>query len=194
MKYTEEEVIDIIRSYNSNLTAEESLEQWNIKKSNTYDGNHICPVFEFPIIIDNNVIGKITLFNVYNVNNANDLIMKYLGYKDYISSWKSDSFKHFDITCYLTFYVEDFELPEVVKGFHMGEFNAIDADKKQFNYYISYDTGSTEYTEIIYKYTSEDTNTLLFRFYNGVNIQIEKFENFWQLGQKIKENIKNRLS
>ena len=35
MKYTEEEVIDIIRSYNSNLTAEESLEQWNIKKSNT---------------------------------------------------------------------------------------------------------------------------------------------------------------
>lgn len=190
MKYTQLEVIDIIKSA-TEKNPEEVLNLWIDKKSNTPlefgSNNHY--VYSFPLLIDNEEVGTITLTELYNVNGRNDLMLKYFGREDFNLSW--DSFSHDTyLFCYLTIQ-EEFELPEIVKGFFGDTFQGKDANGRPFEFTVSYGDPEEE-KDTHYYYQWADTKTS-YRFDNGVNIDIKTKPNGWKLGEKINENIETRL-
>lgn len=190
MKYTHSEVIDIIKS-TTDQNPEEVLNLWLDKKSNTPlefgSDNHY--VYTFPLLIDNKEVATITLTGLYSVNGRDDLMLKYFGREDFNLSWNSFSHDTY-LFCYLTIQ-EEFELPEIVKGFFGDTFQGIDANGRPFEFTVSYGNPEEE-NDSHYYYQWVDTKTI-YRFDNGVNIDIKTKPNGWKLGQKINENIETRL-
>lgn len=190
MKYNHSEVIDIIKS-TTDQNPEEVLNLWLDKKSNTPlefgSNNHY--VYSFPLVIDNKEVATITLTGLYSVNGRDDLMLKYFGREDFNLSW--DCFSHDTyLFCYLTIQ-EEFELPEICKGFFGDKFKGIDANGIPFDFSVSYGNPEKE-NDTHYYYQWVDTKTI-YRFDNGVNIDIKTKPNGWKLGQKINENIETRL-
>lgn len=190
MKYTHSEVIDIIKLA-TDQNPEEILNLWLDKKSNTTlefgSNNHY--IYSFPLLIDNKEVAIITLTSLYNVNNRDDLMIKYFGREDFNLSWESFSHDTY-LFCYLTIH-EEFELPEIVDGFFAAKFKGTDANGIPFDFSVSYGDPEKE-DDTHYYYQWVDTKTS-YRFDNGVNIDIETEPNGWLLGQKINENIETRL-
>jgi hypothetical protein len=190
MKYTDSEVIDIIKSA-TDQDPQEVLNLWVDKKSNTPlefgSNNHY--VYSFPLVIDNKEVAIITLTELYSVNSRDDLMLKYFGREDFDLSW--DCFSHDTyLFCYLTIH-EEFELPEIVDGFFAGKFQGTDANGRPFDFNVSYgDPEKEEDTHYYYQWVDKKTS---YRFDNGVNIDIETQPNGWLLGKKINENIETRL-
>ena len=190
MKYNHSEVIDIIKS-TTDQNPEEVLNLWLDKKSNTPlefgSNNHY--VYSFPLVIDNKEVATITLTGLYSINGRDDLMLKYFGREDFNLSWESFSHDTY-LFCYLTIHKE-FELPEICKGFFGDTFQGIDANRRPFEFTVSYGNPEEE-NDTHYYYQWVDTKTT-YRFDNGVNIDIETKPNGWKLGQKINENIETRL-
>ena len=190
MKYTHSEVIDIIKTA-TDQNPQEVLNLWVDKKSNTKlefgSNNHY--VYSFPLVIDNKEVATITLTELYSVNSRDDLMLKYFGRENFDLSW--DCFSHDTyLFCYLTIHKE-FELPEIVKGFFGDTFQGIDANGRPFDFNVSYGNPEEE-NDSHYYYQWVDTKTS-YRFDNDVNIDISVKPAGWKLGQKINENIENRL-
>ena len=192
MKYTHSEVIDIIKSA-TDQDPQEVLNLWVDKKSNTpldlKEYNHPHYIYSFPLVIDNKEVALITLTELYNVNSRDDLMLKYFGREDFDLSW--DCFSHDTyLFCYLTIYKE-FELPEIVDGFCAGKFQGTDANGRPFDFSVSYGYPEKEGQSYVrYQWVNDKTT---YHFDNGVYVDIETKPAGWLLGQKINENIENRL-
>jgi hypothetical protein len=184
MKFTEEEVLDIIQSL-TDKNPKEVLKAWvNVKADKPLElTNYDFPffVYTFPLILNDEKFADITL--VALSHNKEDLMLKYFGREDYELSWWAYSHDTY-LDCYLTIHKE-FELPELAKGFHGATYKAKDAKGKEFEFTISY--GDPVQEDIYYKYANK-----AYRFDNSVNIIINEIENVWSLGQKINENISIR--
>ena len=191
MKYTYDEVLDIIKS-TTDTDPKEVLSQWIIKKANTpldlTDYEYPLYVYTFPITIEGKDVGDITLVDLYhNIGGRDDLMLKYFGKEDYDISW--DCFSHDTyLFCYLTIRKE-FELPEIVKGFCGDTFQCIDANGRPFEFKLSYGDPENEKDSYVYDQWVDDRS---YRFDNGVTIQVNKM-NGWLLGQKINQNVEKRL-
>ena len=190
MKYTDSEVIDIIKSA-TDQDPQEVLNLWVDKKSNTPlefgSNNHY--VYSFPLVIDNKEVAIITLTGLYNVNGRDDLMLKYFGREDFDLSW--NSFSHYTyLFCYLTIH-EEFELPEIVDGFCAGKFQGTDANGRPFDFSVSYGYPEKEGQSYVrYQWVNDKTT---YHFDNGVYVDIETKPAGWLLGKKINENIETRL-
>jgi hypothetical protein len=194
MKYKESEVIDII----STITDKDPLEilnVWNDKKANTpldlekrkYD--HF--VYSFPMIVGDEEVATITLVSLYggDLNSKEpDLMQKYFGHKKYNESWYTFSHDSF-LSCYLTIH-KDFELPEVVEEFYVQKFNGLDAEGQPFEFEVSYGFPKEGKNQHLF---GQWVSSRTYRFDNDVNIEVERM-NGWLLGDKINENIKNRIN
>ena len=195
-KYTEYEVLDIIKSCTKE-SPEEVLLKWNIKKADTpldlNEWNFPYFVYTFPLIIMEEEVAKITLVKDFSRTDIHNFILKYLGAEDFdktVYSFSHDTY-HW---CYLTIN-KGFVLPKIVEGFYAGTFKAVDASGKEFDFRISFGYANTdEDLDKISEYT-EDWNgySTYWLDYHGVHIQIRGLENGWSLGEKINENIQNRL-
>ena len=194
-KYTEDEVLDIIKSC-TDESPKEVLFKWNEKKANTpldlnkWDYPYF--VYTFPLVIKGEEVAKITLVKDFSRTDIHNFILKYLGAEDFDKTVYNFSHNTYH-WCYLTINKE-FELPNIVKGFYAGTFKAVDAGGKEFDFRISFgyaDEDSDKISEYIDDWDGYSTYWL---DYNGVHIQIRGLENGWSLGEKINENIQNRLN
>jgi hypothetical protein len=192
MKYTHTEVIDIIKSI-TDKNPEELLELWVNKKSNTSldpNTNYNNYIYSFPLVIGRKEVATITLVNLYhNSDSRDDLMLKYFGKDDFNISWWTFSHDTY-LDCYLTIH-EEFELPEIVKGFFAGKFQVTDANGKPFYFSVSYGYPENENESYIrYQWINDKTT---YRFDNDVNIDISVKPTGWSLGKKINDNIETRL-
>lgn len=196
MKYTEEEVLDILKTISD--SPKKILKLYNTNKANTpldlndRQFNHF--VYSFPVIIDNEEKATITLVSLYggDLHNIKDSLMqKYMGYEEYKRSYETFSHDTYQY-CYLTIH-KKFKLPEIAKEFHAQSFTTKDADNIEFTFKMSYGNPYTEEDKgdrLFYNWVSKS-----YQFDNNVKIKIEnnKLINGWELGKKINENIKTRL-
>jgi hypothetical protein len=194
MKYTESEVLDIIRTA-TDKDPEEVFKAWVNRKANTpldltkYRYPHF--VYTFPIILnDGRKVGDITLVSLsgHSQSIKEDLMLRYFGKEDYDSSWRA--FSHYTyLDCFLTIR-KDFELPEIVEGMFGDVLKSVDANGRPFEYQISWGNPGKE--SYIYHKWVDDRNC--YRFDNDVNIVINHNQiNGWLLGDKINENVQTRL-
>lgn len=199
MNYTETQVIDIIETITKESPLD-ILEKWGIKDSNIpLDLSKTqCPLFvyTFPIKIGEKEVALFTLLKIYCTGLDNmrvDLMRKYLGHTTYELTYQSYLNHDTYLEGYLTI-KEEFELPEIVKGFHAYESSFKDNSGQEIKYRISYGNPVKESDNYIWnKYTSDIGEYNTYRFDNCINIQIEKKEiDGYQLGKKINENIKER--
>lgn len=189
MTYTEKQVLDMLKKVSD--CPNKILDEYNTDMSNiTLDETHasMCKnfVYTFPIIIDNEEIGNITLLACYandNYDNMEKLMHKYLGYEDYKKSYKTNYSYNSNTRCYMILHKEQ-QLPEQ-------SFTVKDADNNEFTFKISYDESTNyklkEYADkynIIYTFNDREESILLLDY---------KIINGWELGSKINENIKIRL-
>ena len=188
MKFTEEEVLDIIQSA-TDKNPKEVLKAWvNGKADKPLDlSNYNYPLFvyTFPLILNGEEVANITLASLSGNNSSvrEDLMLKYFGREDYELSWWTFSHDTY-LDCYLTIH-KKFELPTIVKGFHGGTYKAKDAKGEEFVFSISYGDPVQEDDYYVYhKYVDKS-----YRFDNGVNIIINEVKNGWSLGEKINKNI-----
>jgi hypothetical protein len=188
MKFTEEEVLDIIQS-TTDKNPKEVLKAWvNGKADKPLDlTNYNYPhfVYTFPLILNGEEVVDITLASLHGNNSSviDELMLKYFGREDYELSWWTFSHDTY-LDCYLTIHKE-FELPEIVKGFHGGTYKSKDAKGEEFEFTISYGDPVEEDDSYIYpRYANK-----AYRFDNGVNIIINEVKNGWSLGEKINKNI-----
>ena len=191
MKYTELEVLDIIKSV-TDKSPHKIFNAWINKKANTLldlsKYKYPSFVYTFPIKIDDKEVGDITLVDLYhNTSGKDDLMLKYLGKEDYDRSW--DCFSHDTyLFCYLTIRKE-FKLSEICKGMYGDIFKGIDANGSTFEFQISYGDPEEEKDGHYYdKWVNNDS----YRFDNGINVKVNRMDG-WSLGEKINENIKSRL-
>lgn len=195
MKYKEHEVLDIIKL----CTLEDPnkiLLDWNNKKANTLldleEYSYPLFVYSFPLIIDGEKVATITLVDLYYGGNLEEsemfLMPKYFGIEEYEKSWKyfsHDSLKF----CYLRLH-ENLKLPKIVKGFFAGTFKSVDSEGKEFEFRITY--GSPDKEKDVY--LRESYMSKAYCFDNDVNIQfLNGPKNGWSLGEKINENINERI-
>lgn len=189
MKYTEAEVLDIIKS-TTDKDPKEILSLWDNKKANTllYPKNKYNQfVYTFPIIIENKEVGEITLADLYNNSSSrDDLMMKYLGKENFDISYCEFSHDTY-LFCYLTIH-EEFKLPEICKGMYGDTLQGIDASGRPFEYQISYGNPEKEKDSYLYSQWTDKA----YRFDNDVNIIVSKMSG-WTLGEKTNENIEKRL-
>jgi hypothetical protein len=190
MKYTEAEVLDIIKCA-TDKDPQEVFTTWVNRKANTlldltkHQYNHF--VYTFPIKVEGKEVADITLVDLYhNTSSRDDLMLKYLGKEDYDGSWCEFSHDTY-LYCYLTIRKE-FELPEICKGLHGDTFQGVDANGRPFEFKVAYGNPEKE-KDSHYHYQWIDKG---YRFYNGVAIQVNQM-NGWSLGKKINENVEKRL-
>ena len=193
MKYTKEEVLDILKLFTD--TPEEVLEKWEIIKANTPLDleKDPCPcfVYTFPLVIEGKVVADITLLSLYGGNSQDikpDLMLKYFGKEKWdLTFWCFSHDTYLD--CYLTVY-EEFDLPIISKGedgledLHGGIFKGVDAKGEEFEFKVSYGYGN----EINYGYWKDGG----YLFTNDVSIKVKKMNGFL-LGEEINKRIKERL-
>lgn len=187
MKFTEEEVLDIIQSA-TDKNPKEVLKAWVNGKADKplelTNYNYPLFVYTFSLILNDEEVANITLASLGNGPSLReDLMLKYFGREDYELSWWTFSHDTY-LDCYLTIH-KKFELPEIVKGFHGGTYKAKDAKGEEFEFTISYGDPVEEDDSYIYhKYVDK-----AYRFDNDVNIIINRVKNGWSLGEKINKNI-----
>ena len=190
MKYTESEVLDIIKSA-TDKDPQEVFTTWVNRKANTpldltkyQHGNF---VYTFPIIVEGKEVADITLVDLYhNQSLKEDLMLKYLGKEDYDKSYCEYSHDTY-LFCYLTIHKE-FSLPEICKGMCGDTLKGIDANGRPFEFQISYGRPEKEKDDHYYHRWKNDG----YRFDNGVTIKVSRM-NGWSLGEKINENVEKRL-
>jgi hypothetical protein len=192
MKYTEAEVIDIIKCA-TDKDPQEVFTTWVNRKANTpldltkHQYNHF--VYTFPIKVEGKDVGDITLVSLSahtHQSLKDDLMLRYFGKDDYDASW--DTYSHDTyLDCYLTIRKE-FSLPEICKGLHGDTFQGVDANGRPFEFQISYGGPKEERDEHYYHKWVDKA----YRFDNGVAIQVNQM-NGWSLGKKINENVEKRL-
>lgn len=197
-KYTEDEVLDIIKSC-TDESPKEVLFKWNEKKANTpldlnkWDYPYF--VYTFPINVKGKDVGKVTIVKEFGISNIDNFMLKYLGAKDFevtMSTFSNETY-HW---CYLTIN-EEFKLPKIVKGLHGQTFKGIDAGVEEFDFRLSYGSNSKEkdfYTYLEYRNDFDGYRTYNFYDNTHINLQIKGLKNGWSLGEKINENIQNRLN
>ena len=192
MKYTEAEVIDIIRTA-TDKDPEEIFKSWVNRKANTpldlteYRYPHF--VYTFPITLnDGRKVGDITLVSLYGHGQGlkEELMLRYFGKEDYDASWWTFSHDTY-LDCYLNIRKE-FQLPEICKGLHGDTLQGIDANGRPFQFKLAYGNPEKE-QDSHYHYQWIDKG---YRFDNGVAIQVNQMDG-WLLGDKINENIQTRL-
>jgi hypothetical protein len=192
MKYTEAEVIDIIKCA-TDKDPKEVFTTWVNRKANTpldltkYQYGHF--VYTFPIKVDGKEVADITLVSLSahtHQSLKDDLMLRYLGKDDYDASWSEFSHDTY-LDCYLTIRKE-FSLPEICKGLHGNTFQGIDAIGRPFEFKVAYGNPEKE-EDSHYHYQWIDGG---YRFDNGVSIKVNQM-NGWSLGQKINENVEKRL-
>mgnify|MGYP003557288722 FL=1 len=190
MKYTESEVLDIIKSV-TDKDPQEIFTTWANRKANTpldlTKNKYDQFVYTFPITIEGKDVGDITLVDLYqDTSGRDDLMLKYLGKEDYDISW--DCFSHDTyLFCYLTIR-KDIQLPEICKGLHGDTLKSVDANGRPFEFQISYG-GSEKEEDSHYHYQWVDGG---YRFDNSVTIKVNRMSG-WLLGQKINQNVEKRL-
>lgn len=197
MKYTEAQVLDILRQVTDQ--PESILSKWSNIKDNEYLDltKYHYPLFlyTFPIIVNNEEVATMTLAELTNtgVDHEKDMLMsKYLTTDVYNKSWTAfshETYKH----AYLYVHKE-FKLPTHPEddNFSVMESTFLDADDKVVKYRMSY--GYSEIPGLHTSYVSERGDWRSYRFDNDVTIQIEAI-NFsgWEMGKKINKVIKVRL-
>ena len=190
MKYTEAEVLDIIKCV-TDKDPQEVFTTWVNRKANTpldltkYQHGHF--VYTFPITVEGKDVGDITLVDLYhNTSGKDDLMLKYLGKEDYDKSYCEYSHDTY-LFCYLTIHKE-FSLPEICKGMCGDTLKSVDANGRPFEFKVAYGTPEKEKDSHYYNQWVNDG----YRFDNGVTVQVSRM-NGWSLGQKINENIEKRL-
>lgn len=188
MKYTEQEIIDILKLTCDN--PEKVLLKWNNDKSNTpvEFGAHNHFVYSFPLIIDEEEVATITLVSLHGVNERDNLMQKYFGHEDHEKTWWEFSHDTYNY-CYFT-HNKEFKLPKIVKGLRGQKFIGKDAKGNDFQFSVAY--GRPEKERDLHHYHIWADGA--YRFDNGVSIQIEEKQiHGWSLGNKINENIKVRV-
>jgi hypothetical protein len=190
MKYTEEEVLDIIKCA-TDKDPQEVFTTWVNRKANTpldltkYQYGNF--VYTFPIKVDGKDVGDVTLVDLYhNTSGRDDLMLRYLGKEDYDASWCEFSHDTY-LFCYLTIRKE-FELPEICKGMCGDTLKSVDANGRPFEFTVAYGNPEKEKDSHYYHQWVNDG----YRFDNGVTIKVNRM-NGWSLGEKINENVEKRL-
>lgn len=197
MKYTEDQVLDILKLVTDQ--PETILSKWSNQKDNEPLDlkKYSYPLFlyTFPIIVNDEEVATMTLAQLTNtgVDGQKDILMsKYLTTDVYNRSWSAfshETYKH----AYLYIHKE-FELPTHPEDdrFHVLHSSFLDADGNKVKYRMSY--GYSEIPGLHTSYVSERGDWRSYRFDNDVTIQIED-TNFsgWEMGEKINEVIKVRL-
>ena len=192
MKYTEAEVIDIIKCA-TDKDPQEVFTTWVNRKANTpldltkHQYNHF--VYTFPIKVEGKEVADITLVSLSahtHQSLKDDLILRYFGKEDYDASWWAYSHDTY-LDCYLNIRKE-FQLPEICKGLHGDTFQGVDANGRPFEFKVAYGNPEKE-KDSHYYYQWVDK---AYRFDNGVAIQVNQM-NGWSLGKKINENVEKRL-
>lgn len=197
MKYTEEQVLDILRLATDQ--PESILNEWSNRKDNELLDltKYKYPLFlySFPIIVNGEEAATMTLAELHNtgVDGRKDMLMsKYLTADIYNKSWNAfshETYKH----AYLYVHKE-FELPPHSKddNFRVMESTFLDADGKEIKYRMSY--GDSDVEGLYESYVDDNRLWKSYRFDNGVAIQIEATDiSGWEMGEKINESIKGRI-
>jgi hypothetical protein len=195
MKYTYNEVLDIIKSV-TDKEPQDILDQWIDKKSNVpldltkYQYAHF--VYTFPFEVDGRKVGEITLASLsgHSQSFKDELMLKYFGREDHDNSWWTFSHDTY-LDCFLTIRKE-FQLPEIVEGMFADTLQAQDDSGKPFDFKMSYGNPEKEKDSYVYHQWVDSRNC--YRFDNGVNIVINHNQiKGWLLGEKINQNIQTRL-
>ena len=192
MKYTEAEVIDIIKCA-TDKDPQEIFKAWANRKANTplnlNKSNYPVFVYTFPIVVDGKEVADITLVDLSSHTHQSlkdDLMLRYFGKDDYDASWETYSHDTY-LDCYLTIRKE-FSLPEICEGMRGDTFQGVDANGRPFEFKVAYGNPEKE-KDSHYYYQWVDK---AYRFDNGVAIQVNQM-NGWSLGKKINENVEKRL-
>jgi hypothetical protein len=188
MKYTEKEILDILKLTCDN--PKEVLLKWNNNKANTpvEFGAHNHFVYSFPMIVDEEEVATITLASLHGVNGRDNLMQKYFGHEDHEKTWCQFSHDTYNY-CYFT-HNKDFKLPKIVKGLRGQKFIGKDAKGNDFQFSVSYGYPEKESDSHQYHIWIDGA----YRLDNGIAIQIEEKQiQGWSLGKKINENIKVRV-
>ena len=192
MKYTEAEVMDIIKCA-TDKDPQEVFTTWVNRKANTpldltkYQYGHF--VYTFPIVVEGKEVADITLVSLSahtHQSLKDDLMLRYLGKEDYDASWSTFSHDTY-LDCFLTIRKE-FQLTEICKGLCGDTFQGIDANGRPFEFKVAYGFPEKEKDSHYHYQWIEGA----YRFDNGVHITVNKM-NGWSLGQKINENVEKRL-
>lgn len=187
MNYSEEDVLDILKSFSED--PEKDLKSWNIDRSNIpidLNKNKFENfVYSFPVIYEDKKIATITIIrDILDIDKMKKYIIKYLGYENYIQSYREYSYEH-NSFCLFQIH-EDFTLPEICEGFYGETFIGKDSNGYEFEFKISYgDFGS--YNGFL-KWIDNS-----YRLSDGINVKVGYINSGWKLGEKINENIKIRL-
>jgi len=186
MKYTEKEILDILKLTCDN--PKEVLLKWNNNKANTpvEFGAHNHFVYSFPMIVDEEEVATITLASLHGVDGRDNLMQKYFGHEDHEKSWWSFSHDTYNF-CYFTHHKE-FELPKIVKGLRGKNFIGKDSEGNEFQFSVCYGYPEKESDSYLYNIWVDDSYSE-----NGIHIKIDGLKNGWSLGKKINENIKIRV-
>ena len=187
MKYTDHEILDILKSTCDN--PEKVLLDWNNNKANTpvEPNKHSHFVYSFPLIVKDEEVATITLVSLHGVGGKDNLMQKYFGHEEYEKSFWTFSHDTY-LDCYFTIHKE-FNLPKVVKGLRGQTFIGKDVNDNDFEFKVSYGYPTKESDEHHYHIWITDG----YRFDNGACIQIDKLKEGWSLGKKINQNIKIRV-
>ncbi len=197
MKYSEHQVLDIIKSA-TDLDPVKILNDWNTNQANTpLDlSGYAYPLFlySFPVIFEGEEVATITLADLYNCQcNKEFMIKKYLGHQKHEESYSAFSHDTY-LSCFLTIN-EEIVFPEIVKGFRAYESEFTDAGGEKVKYRISY--GYPENEDEHYLWEEYADNNRLYNVYrfDDINVQIEKKDvSGHELGAKINEAIELRKS
>jgi hypothetical protein len=191
MKYTESEVLDIIKSV-TDKDPQDVFTTWVNRKANTLLDNtdYMYPhfVYTFPITSGGKDVGEITLtaLSGHSQSLKDELMLKYFGKEDYDKSlWEFSHDTYLD--CFLIIHKE-FELPKICKGMCGDTFQGVDAIGRPFEFKVAYGGPVKERDSHYYDQWVDGG----YRFDNGVTIQVNQM-NGWSLGKKINENIEKRL-
>jgi hypothetical protein len=151
-------------------------------------------VFSFPIVFNDVEAAIVTLVKMFSFSEESkeNMMRKYLGHTDYESSWYSYMNQNTYSNCYLTFKVEELELPEKAEHFYLYESSFKDREGQEVKYRLSY--GIPEDDALYHEYIENTRNFNAYRFDNSMTLQIEDKEiKGDSLGEKINENIKQRI-
>lgn len=192
MKYTEAEVLDIIKSI-TDKDPQEIFKYWANRKANTpldlTKNSYGHFVYTFPIKVDGKEVADITLVSLSahtHQSLKDDLMLRYFGKEDYDASYSTYSHDTY-LDCYLTIRKE-FKLTEICEGMCGDTFQGIDDIGRPFEFTVSYGYPAKDKDSHHYSKWVNDS----YRFDNGVSIKVNQM-NGWSLGQKINENIEVRL-
>ena len=196
MDYTEEQVIDIIKSI-TKKSPTAILKKWGTKDSNIpldlSKYQYPMFVYTFPILIEEKEIATFTLvrfaYTGYD-NMRKDLMRKYLGHTTYELTYQSYPNHETYLEGYLTIN-QEFELPEIVKGFYAQESSFQDKNGQDIKYRISY---GYPVKETDYYICNDKGDYKSYRFDGDICVQIEKKEiDGHLLGERINERINERI-